>query len=132
MNRSQKRDMQYSFINSLRNPLHMHVIDDNWRKEKFTNLDLIIPNRIVQEHLKSDHNESDPLAGGATIASKDGTTANSGGSTVTSIAQARRWDDLCMNELLNEKIEQFQETPMNQIDELARGIQIKGDFRKIR
>ena len=103
MNRSQKRDIQYNFINSLRNPLHMHVIDDNWRKEKFTNLDLIIPNRIVQEHLKSDHNESDPLAGGATIATKDGAAANSGGSGgVTSIAQARRWDDLCMNELLNE------------------------------
>ena len=60
MNSTQKRDIKYSFIGSLNNPLHSQIIDDSWRKEKFQNLDIILPTWITQEKLNSDQNENDP------------------------------------------------------------------------
>ncbi len=57
--------MQYSFVNSVTNPLHTQIIDDSWRKEKFQNLDIILPAKIISENLNSDHNENDPFAGSA-------------------------------------------------------------------
>ena len=139
MNRTQKRDIQYSFCSSLYSPLHIHAIDDNWRKEKFTQLDLIIPHHIVQSSFRSDRNETDPLAGAAAIGAKhDGASGSGAGAQgaarMASIAEVRRWDDLCMGELLNKKIDEYQEAPRGQIEELTRQMQSKlgGDFRKMR
>ena len=129
MNRTQKRDIQYSFGSSLHNPLHIHVIDDNWRKEKFTHLDLIIPHHIVQNSLRSERNETDPLAGAAAAGAKNDGSVGGGGSgggggqgpaRMATVAELRRWDDLCVQELLQKKVDEYHEAPRGHIEELTR------------
>ena len=44
---SQKRDISYSFFSSLRNPVMSQIIDDDWRREKFTDLDIIVSSKTV-------------------------------------------------------------------------------------
>ena len=56
---SQKRDIAYSFIGSLSNPVMSQIIDDEWRKEKFTDLDIILSSKTVQIKLNLDQNEEE-------------------------------------------------------------------------
>ena len=63
MNQTQKRDVQYSFVNFVQNPIYTQIIDDNWRKEKFQSLDIILPTKTIQDKLNSTQNECDPFGG---------------------------------------------------------------------
>ena len=107
MNNTQKRDIHYTFVNVLQNPVHSQVIDDQWRKERFQNLDIILPNRITQFHLNNDQNETDPFSGSAS--NKDGGMVGPGGQNIAIMAgsktnvpvrEARRWDDLGLTDLI--------------------------------
>lgn len=44
---SQKTDVAYSFAGSVHRPILTSVIDDEWRKEKFTDLDIILTSKVV-------------------------------------------------------------------------------------
>ena len=59
-----------------------------------------------------------------TGAGKDGANANGNGGGLQGsrggINELRRWDDLCINELLQKKIDEYQETPRAQIEDVAR------------
>lgn len=44
---SQKRDIAFSFAQSCHRPILSQIIDDEWRKEKFTDLDIILTSKIV-------------------------------------------------------------------------------------
>jgi hypothetical protein len=38
MNNTQKRDIYYSFVTHCSRPILTEIIDDDWRKEKFTGI----------------------------------------------------------------------------------------------
>ena len=44
---SQKRDINYTFAQAVHRPVLTQIIDDEWRKEKFTDLDIILTSKIV-------------------------------------------------------------------------------------
>lgn len=54
MNNTQKRDIAYDFRQGLRKPILYDIIDDDWRKEKFTDLDIILSSKTVQAKLNMD------------------------------------------------------------------------------
>ena len=51
---SQKRDIAYTFAQSVHRPTFSQIIDDEWRKERFTDLDIILTSKIVQTKLNLD------------------------------------------------------------------------------
>ena len=56
---SQKRDISYSFVGSLSNPVMSQIIDDDWRREKFSDLDIILSSKTVQIKLNMDQGEEE-------------------------------------------------------------------------
>lgn len=56
---SQKRDIAYTFAQSVRRPVLTQIIDDEWRKEKFTDLDIILTSKIVQTKLNLDQGDEE-------------------------------------------------------------------------
>ena len=44
---SQKTDISYTFAQSVYRPILTQIIDDEWRKEKFTDLDIILTSKVV-------------------------------------------------------------------------------------
>ena len=56
---SQKRDVAYSFVGSLRDPVMSQIIDDDWRREKFTDLDIILSSKTVQIKLNMDQGDEE-------------------------------------------------------------------------
>ena len=126
MNNTQKRDIQYSFVDSVANPLYTQIIDDSWRKEKFHNLDIILPAKIIQENLNTDQNENDPFSGGAI-----GKEVSAGRSNVP-IADTKKWDDLSMNELIGKYTESEQQVPKLGFDSSSISMDLENNFRKFR
>ena len=41
MNFGYKRDIMYTFEKSVHKPIHTTIIDDEWRREKFQDLDIV-------------------------------------------------------------------------------------------
>ena len=56
---SQKRDIAYTFAQSVHRPALTQVIDDEWRKERFTDLDIILTSKIVQTKLNLDQGDEE-------------------------------------------------------------------------
>ena len=96
---SQKRDVAYTFVNSLRNPVMSQIIDDEWRKEKFTDLDIILSSKTVQTKLNLDQNEEE------------------GGAQRIPITEVREWADPGLNELITP----FTEPPLDRLNLNAGG-----------
>ena len=110
MNQGQKRDISYTFSQFLPNSLSSQIIDDNWRKEKFTNLDIILQTSTIQDRLSQD----DELNRG----DMNGYRGDNPGGRDIPISQKKRWDDLCMNEMLNQYVNNDQILPsINQSDQ---------------
>ena len=51
--------MAYSFVNSLTNPVMSQIIDDEWRREKFSDLDIILSSKTVQTKLNIDQGDEE-------------------------------------------------------------------------
>ena len=56
---SQKRDIAYTFAQSVHRPTLSQIIDDEWRKERFTDLDIILTSKIVQTKLNLDQGDDE-------------------------------------------------------------------------
>eukprot|EP00347_Sterkiella_histriomuscorum_P003427 403364333 len=81
MNNTQKRDIQYNFISALQRPILSQIIDDDWRREKFTDLDIILSTKTVQAKLNMDSGDEEAQQR-------------------VPITEVREWNDLGFNELI--------------------------------
>jgi len=54
MNSSQKKDISYSFSNSCVKAVYTSIIDDEWRKEKFSDLDIVLPVVAINNKMNFD------------------------------------------------------------------------------
>jgi hypothetical protein len=83
---SQKRDIAYTFAHSVHRPVLTQVIDDEWRKEKFTDLDIILTSKIVQTKLNLDQGDEEMQQR-------------------IPITEVREWNDVGLQELISQFID---------------------------
>ena len=44
---SQKKDVHYSFVDNLRQPIFTEIIDEQWRSDRLVDLDIVLPQKTL-------------------------------------------------------------------------------------